>query len=350
MRIWAELFSEVHIYSPDGGGPPRGNTASYGCPNIQWHPLPFTFAQGWLATGKRLAYMPRISLAIYRAIRKNTFILLRSPGYFGFVGAAVVRLLGRRSITKWAGENGPFEGEGWITKLDRWLQSIPNKKNPVLVYGPTRRSHQISFIPALMTDEEIADARQGSQKTVAPPWEILSVGRMVSEKGFDLAIRGLAELNRIHPEVDWRYTLIGDGVARKSLEELALASPVAKRIRFAGALPFDEVKRYYAKSHLVIMPGVKEGWPKVIAEAWVHGAVPVAAVGGIVPHIIPSDEAGITFHPDIASLAGVIADFLADPNRVKKVAENIHNCGKDLSLASFQRKLEGVLVEHCGLK
>lgn len=269
MRVWADLFSEIHICSPCGDGKVRGNVASYGRANIQWHPVPFTFAPGRLATLKRMACMPGVVLAAWRTVRKCDFIHLRSPGYFGLAGAAVVRLLGRRSLTKWAGENGPFEGEGWVTRADRLLQCRPSACHPVLVYGPAKEPHQIPFIPALMSEDELLEACElSSAKQWGPPWQIVSVGRLVPEKGFDLAIRGLALSKNTQPDLDWSFCLVGDGLDRPRLAALAAASGLGSRITFTGALSFREVQRRYAAAHLVIMPGVKEGWAKVIAEAW----------------------------------------------------------------------------------
>jgi glycosyltransferase involved in cell wall biosynthesis len=235
-------------------------------------------------------------------------------------------------------------------RLTRRLESIPNPRNPVLVYGPVKFPHQISFIPALMSDDELKEARRlSSAKTWSPPWQIMSVGRLVPEKGFDLAIHGLAELSRSHPDLDWQFTLIGEGYARKSLEALSVECGIASRVVFPGALSFTMVQQHYAKSHLVIMPGVKEGWAKVIAEAWAHGAIPVAAIGGIVPHIIRDENAGVIFQANPKTLAEALAGQLGSPERMEKVANHVYRYCDELSLTQFKVRLERVLLERCGL-
>jgi glycosyltransferase involved in cell wall biosynthesis len=349
MRIWADLFREVEICSPAGDGEARGNLAPYLRENFEWRRVRYTILPH--KPLQRLVRLPGLARAARRTILGCDFILLRSPGHFGLVGTVMVRSMRRASLTKWACENAPFEGERFVMRLERRLTSVPNPRNPVLVYGPAKLPHQISFIPALMSSEELAHSRHiSSEKAWAPPWQIVSVGRQVPEKGFDLALRGLAELRRSHPELDWHFTLIGDGYARKSMEALSAECGLGGRVTFPGALTFQEVQHHYARAHVVIMPGVKEGWPKVIAEAWAHGAVPVAALGGIVSSIIPDGTAGVVFQPTPAALASALHGLLADPERATALAQGIYSHADDLSLDRFRDRLVQVLVERCCLK
>jgi glycosyltransferase involved in cell wall biosynthesis len=266
------------------------------------------------------------------------------------VGNALVRTLGKPSLTKWAGENGAYEGERLTARIHRKIECTPSRRNPVLVYGPAKYSHQISFIPALMNDEELAKARLlSSPKNWSAPWIIMSVGRMVPEKGFDLALQGLAKLKQTRTDLNWRYVLVGDGQCRQNLVTQATELGIADRVVFTGALSFGRVREHYAAAHLVIMPGVKEGWPKVIAEAWAHGAIPVAARGGIVPHILRDEDAGVIFEPNPKALAETLANLLGSPERMKTVAKDIYKYCDELSLTQFKLRLEQVLVKRCGL-
>ena len=349
MRIWAELFANVQICSPRGDGQPRGNIAPYCCDNICWHPVDYTVLPGKAL--KRAIQLPGMALAVRRAILETDFILLRSPGHFSLVGAAFVRALKRRSITKWAGENGAYQGEKMIIRIDRILQSKPNLNHQLLVYGPAKLPHHISFIPALMSDQELERAQVlSSGKQWTPPWQILSVGRLVPEKGFDLALRGLSEFTRARPNVPWKFTLIGDGPAKSDLEALALQAGIADRVTFAGPLPYHNVQEFYAAAHVVIMPGVKEGWPKVIAEAWAHGAIPVAAHGGIVPYIIRDESCGAIFEPNPSSLGRALVTLLSQSVLMQSIASHVHCHCRELSLTEFKRKLKQVLLQRCALK
>jgi len=350
MHIWADLFSRVSVCAAAGEGGMQGNLAPYRRDNIDWLPVAYTMRFGAGGAFKRAIQLPGLVWNIWRTIFSCDVVLMRSPSHFGLVGAFLLRILPRPSVTKWAGENGAYIGERVPSRVNRWLEGIPRAKHCVLVYGPSKRPHQISFPPALMSGEELTAARAMSQgKSWRPPWRILSVGRLRPEKGFDLALRGLGELNRLRPDLEWQYTLIGDGFARQDLATLATTCKIADRVRFTGALSFQDVQQYYARSHVVIMPGTKEGWPKVIAEAWAHGAVPFAARGGVVPWILRDEKSGVVFEPSPASLANALSEFFTGSTHPVELSAGLYHHAEEVSLDVFRDLLTDVLVERCGL-
>jgi glycosyltransferase involved in cell wall biosynthesis len=201
-----------------------------------------------------------------------------------------------------------------------------------------------------MSNEELDRARRlGAARVWAPPWKILAVGRLSSEKGFDLALRGLAELAHGPSEPAWHFTLVGDGVQAFALRALAERLGISRRVSFLGALPFGDLDEHFAAAHVVVMPGTQEGWPKTIAEAWAYGAVPVAAAAGLVPEIIGGAGAGLTFDPTPAGLSGALAQLLSDPAAMREMSTRGPDRCESLSLESFETRLEQVLVDACGL-
>lgn len=351
MRIWADLFQEVVVCSSAAMGPMRGNLASYGRSNIRWVPVSYTMEVNLLSPFRRLIQLPGLILAVLNVIRTSDFILLRSPSHFGLVGAMLVRILGRRSITKWAGENAPYESERIPSRLNRRIEATFPSKHCVLVYGPPKASNQLSFIPALMSQAEIRRAQVLSRsRSTTPPWQILCVGRLHPVKGFDLAIRGLGCLRRERPDLNWRFTLVGDGTERQFLEGLVREEGIGDVVTFTGALSFQVVQEMYARAHIAIMPGVKEGWPKITVEGWAHGAVTVAARGGIIPWIMREKDSGVIFEPTPGGLARALAGLLDNPVQMSAIGAAACRYAEQLSLEEFARKLEHVLVHNCGLK
>jgi glycosyltransferase involved in cell wall biosynthesis len=350
MRIWSDLFSDLLICSPPAEGPMTGNQAPYLRQNIRWRWAPYSLAPGLRGRIKRLFQIPGLVFRALRTVRESDLVLVRSPGHFGLIGALLVRALRKPSITKWAGENGPYRGERLMSRIDRFVQGRPSPLHPVLVYGPPKRPHQIGFLPALMSREELTHAREAARpRKWAPPWNILSVGRLSGVKGFDLAIRALGVLRREAPGLPWRFTLVGEGPERKALEALAAACGIADRVTLTGALGFADVQKQYACAHVVIMPGTKEGWPKVIAEAWAHGAIPVAAASGLAPWILESGSAGVLFEPTAERLSEALSKLLSDPVAMQTLSEQVFGLVDSLSLEHFRFRLEQVLVERCGL-
>jgi glycosyltransferase involved in cell wall biosynthesis len=350
MRIWADLFESVDVWGPSGEGPARDNLAPYERPNVSWHPIAYPGRGGLSGKLARLAHLPAMAATVWSAVRGADFVLLRSPTHFSLVGSLAVRLLRKPSLTKWAGLNAPFPGELWTEKLQRRLEGLSSRRNLVLVYGRETRRNHVSFIPALMSLDELRRAAElGGDRRPPPPWEILSVGRLYWDKGFDLALRGLAALCRRRPEIAWRYTLVGSGPEESALRSLAEQSGIADRVEFTGALPFDSVQKRYATSHVVVMPGVMEGWPKVVAEAWAHGAYPVAANAGLASWILREPGSGLLFSATPDGLAAALERVL-DGRETVAPAELRIGMARRLSLESFRDGIAALLKERFGLR
>jgi glycosyltransferase involved in cell wall biosynthesis len=350
MRLWADLFSQVEILAPTGAGPMLGNQAPYERSNITWRPFSYSLSYQPWSPLRRLTQVPALAWHINRLISRCDLIHLRSPGHPALIGQLFVRLGRKYSITKWAGLFDAFPGERLPSQLERQIVSWRTERHPVLVYGRIDRPGLIPFMPALMTESELTTARQLSAgKSWSHPWRLLSVGRLLAVKNFDLAISGLGELHQRRPDLEWEYVIVGDGPEASSLRALATHHRIAQRVRFAGALPFDEVQRHYAWSQLVIMPGVKEGWPKIIAEAWAHQAIPVAAAAGLVPWILQGAEYGVPFTPTPVDLADTLVSLMERKIDVQRLLERCSARANDLSLERFKERLEDVLISHCGL-
>jgi len=65
------------------------------------------------------------------------------------------------------------------------------------------------------------------------PVTILSVGRAVDKKGFDILLHSLADLPE---EIHWRLVHVGDGAQLKTLKSLAGELSIAERISWQGAI------------------------------------------------------------------------------------------------------------------
>jgi glycosyltransferase involved in cell wall biosynthesis len=86
--------------------------------------------------------------------------------------------------------------------------------------------------------EEALMARPSRERS---GFEVLSVGRLIRIKNFDLTIRAFALLARREPTA--RLTIVGDGPMQESLEQLAEELGIRDRVHFAGHVPRDAAGR-----------------------------------------------------------------------------------------------------------
>jgi glycosyltransferase involved in cell wall biosynthesis len=249
--------------------------------------------------------LPVVFFQMVGFIRRHDLLLIRAPGHFSLMAHILAVLLRKKSITKFAGFFGAYEGERLPSVVERFfMRNFLTSRNLVLVYGRHSKPNFISFFPLVMSESEMnwIDSldRMAPADTI---FRFVSLGRLLNVKGYDLAIKGLGELYRNCPEWLWNYYLVGDGPEEAFLRQLAKDLGIADRVIFVGRKNYQEAMILLKKAQVLIMPGVKEGWPKSVVEAWVIGAIPLCAMAGLLPEIIQHGKNGFLFEPDPKNLA-----------------------------------------------
>ena len=147
------------------------------------------------------------------------------------------------------------------------------------------------------------------------PFQILSVGRLVPRKGFDLAIRALTD-------VPGSELLIAGGPEGQALDSdpeagrlrgLAAELGVADRVRFLGPVRHEDMPALFRSADLVVCSPWYEPFGIVPLEAMACGVPVVAtAVGGLLDtvadgvtgrHVAPRDAAALASAIDALRLA-----------------------------------------------
>jgi glycosyltransferase involved in cell wall biosynthesis len=146
---------------------------------------------------------------------------------------------------------------------------------------------------------------------------LLSLGRLHTNKGFDMLLTALAQL----PEA---YLLLaGVGPEREALEKLAVHAGVKPRVRFLGWR--EDIADLMATADLFVHPARHEPLGNVILEAWAHQrpAVATAADG---PSLLIEDGKTGLLSPidDPAALAATVRGALADRAATSRLAEAGH--------------------------
>jgi glycogen(starch) synthase len=154
---------------------------------------------------------------------------------------------------------------------------------------------------------------------------------MVVEKGFDLALIALAEIRRHFPTA--MLTCIGDGPARKSLEELARSLGIGPAVDFPGWVEPDDVFRWMERSSMVLMPS---RWEEPFGLMALQGAqmmrpVVAARTGGL-PEVVIDGRTGLLFDRDDA---GALAECVLRLLRDQEFARSLGRAGRLRALEEF---------------
>ncbi len=116
---------------------------------------------------------------------------------------------------------------------------------------------------------------------------LISVGHHIERKGHHLVIQALKEL------ADTTLLIAGDGPMEAQLRRLAEDCGVAKRVRFLGALPQDDLAKYYSAADCMVLASSREGWANVLLESMACGTPVVATSIWGTPEVVTMPEAGI---------------------------------------------------------
>jgi glycosyltransferase involved in cell wall biosynthesis len=127
------------------------------------------------------------------------------------------------------------------------------------------------------------------------PARILSVGRVVYQKGLDLGLRALAGLK----DIPWEWRIAGDGPQMVTLQQLAADLGLQERVHFLGWQGGAQLKEQYAAANLFLFPSRHEGMPNAVLEAMASGLPVVATriagneelvVGGETGALVPAEN------------------------------------------------------------
>ncbi|MBZ0244664.1 MAG: glycosyltransferase family 4 protein [Cyclobacteriaceae bacterium] len=352
MQVWAELFSNVDIFAPLANDEIKVAVAKYGFSNARFSFVSYVHTTKWWGAFVRLAQLPMILLKLASFIWKHDVILIRSPSHFGLFAHIFVYLLGKKSITKYAGYFSFFEGERIPSIIERnFIRNVLRPPHYALVYESVQSSkHLIPFIPAAISRAEISWLQSLRHPQSTKRLVFYSLGKLIPVKNFDLTIKSLGLLFQDHAELDWEFHLIGDGDEFANLKRLSKMYNISERIFFEGKLPYKDSMRKLATSDIIIMPGVKEGWPKVIIEGWAAGAVPVVADAGISNQIIKDKVSGFLFKPKVIHLKDILFYILTHPHLIEEMRLTGWKEVQKFSIENFSKGIEDICRDRLLLK
>ena len=160
------------------------------------------------------------------------------------------------------------------------------------------------------------------------PPVLLCVGRLVPEKGIDIALPAFAEVEKALPGT--RFLIVGDGEDRVALEHQAAILGLAG-VEFLGWSAPDAVANVMNSATAIVMPSRADSFPLTALEAsMMQRPVIASAVGGL-PEIILDGETGLLVGPENPSeLAKAIIRLLGNfeqATRMGKAArERVATC------------------------
>jgi glycogen(starch) synthase len=231
--------------------------------------------------------------------------------------------------------------QGWVEKhpqsyihgTERWMA---NRAERVITCSAYMREHvadiygleesRITVIPNGIDPAELTpvDDLDALRARYAEPHErlILLVGRLVYEKGFQLALEALPGL--VEGLGNVRFIVAGSGTAEEDLKRQASELGLDDHGQFLGWIGDDLLHSLYRISDLTVVPSLYEPFGLVALEAMASGCPCIVADTGGLREIVPADDrVGLRFNGgDPEHLATMVERLLTDAElRDRLVAE-----------------------------
>ncbi len=215
-----------------------------------------------------------------------------------------------------------------LAAADRFLPATERAREALLLEGAPR--DRTVVCPPGIDLERFAQAR-----TARPAADgthlVLSVGRLVWEKGHQDLLRALALL-RERGRRDVRALIVGEGPERDRLRALAGELGLGGIVDFAASVPYDEMPRLYARASCLVLASLpirywEEQFGMVLAEAMAGHLPIVASTSGAIPEVLgdgaryvaPGDWVGLAAALREGPLAGAPGTRRApDPERLER--------------------------------
>jgi glycosyltransferase involved in cell wall biosynthesis len=175
------------------------------------------------------------------------------------------------------------------------------------------------------------------------PRNVVSMGRLEHQKGFDLLIEAFAGLG---PDFkDWGLVILGEGRRRQELQRQIDELGLADRILLAKpqSNPFVTLRR----ADLFVMPSRYEGFGNALVEAMICGLPAIATDCWSAPmDIIQQGVDGLIVPPDdVKALREGMQELMRDPARRQNLAEAGQVSAQRYELPAVMQRWEQLIAD-----
>lgn len=194
--------------------------------------------------------------------------------------------------------------------------------------------NRLTVIPNSVDLREFTPADSDRNDAIAT---LITVGRLLSNKGNQYLIRALGKLPRT---LEFRLKVVGEGPMESSLRRIAEEEGIVHHVEFTGKR--DDVATLLRSADIFVRPSLTEGMSLSILEALASGLPVVASNTTGVRELISDGKEGLLVPPgDVPALARALGILIADSELRSRMAQAAIQ--KSLTLRSWDSVADDTL-------
>lgn len=241
------------------------------------------------------------------------------------------------SWQRWSGRAGAAAADAVIATDERLVKDVQTH----LRVQPDKIRVIVNSIDTELFDR-IATNETSISSFLRPSGRMMvSVGRLVGNKGYDLLPETLASVRAAGEDVRWVH--IGVGPMSEQILRRVDSLDLSQYVTFAGSLEDEATHSLLAKADVFVQPSRFEGSSLTVLEALAHGCPVVATRVGGIPDKIIDGVTGLLGEPSVGSLSALLLRVLRDPG----AAADMGIRGRALVDAKFS--LRGMIKSYVDL-
>lgn len=145
---------------------------------------------------------------------------------------------------------------------------------------------------------------------------IISVGRLATEKGYEDLIDVMKIIHDLDPKV--KLTICGDGYLKEKIENKIKENGLGKVIKLTGFIKGKELEVAYINSSLYVLPSISECFGLVLLEAMNYGLPCIAYDSTSAARELLNNNGILINNRDKNKMAESIVEILNDNKKLKK--------------------------------
>ena len=175
---------------------------------------------------------------------------------------------------------------------------------------------------------------------------MVTISRLAYEKNIDEILKYMPAL--LKKDKDIKFIIVGDGPYRNKLEKMVKKLGLQNNVIFTGAVPFDDVYKYYQLGNVFVCASTSETQGLTYVEALASGMPMVCKKDPCLEGVLTNGRNGYIFENENEFVNGILK-IIGDKALASKMGKFSFERSNNFGLKEFGKEVEKVYKKVLGV-